>query len=657
MKEQKKINVFRKSINLLLVSVVIEAFLFSIAVYAIRNHIIDEHDIGALGSYPGFYFVALGFITVLLIDFRAYRKLRRYALTDIFTGLNNGHSFIRIANRYIITHRQACFLVLWFDIHNLHLINQRYSMEKGDELLLLISDSLKKSKLIYSAARVKGDNFAVLIEKCEGKGAEEVVAGLLAALKQRILTEKGINVDFIVGGCIYNKEIGNGEDVLEKAHIAQNIAREKHLPLMLFNEEIKNKLLEEDKLAEEILSGLGERQFSVYYQPKYNIVNGEMTGAEALVRWNHPEKGFISPSKFLKIASKKGVLGQIDDFVFEQVCKDIQKWRKSGMYVPVSVNCEKNIFISPGLFDKRLRLMEKYAIEKGEMQFEITERTAFEDASRAESILKELKGRGFSIAIDDFGVEYSSLSMLRSLPVDTVKLDKSFIKRGMLDEMNKKMISSFLDIFNTLGLEAVAEGVETLEELAFLKECGISCVQGYLLDFPLKEEDLFNRFKTGEVRLKDKDVLEIISTSPAPSCTEYDKDSSSFYYRNILIKGEIDFIEADLTSNLIIYNGANFENERIAKKSGGIFDAGKSYTLAVSYFLRTFVAEEDKRAVALFLSKRNIRSLLSSGVCRDNLRFSLKTKDKKPAFGELSLVLKEENNKSYAIIKYTNIKE
>lgn len=659
MKKQKRVKVPTKNINFFIACIVIGIFLLLINVFALIKYLqATTKDLSSFFvAYATFCLVFIAIIAMIVTNYRSYKRLRSYTLTDIFTGLANKHRFIRITNRYIATHRQVCFLIVWFDILNFHLINQRYGREVGDDLLLLVSAYLKVNKHIYAAARVEGDNFAVLIEKCEEGQADTVVTALMLALKKEAALAKNINIDFVAGACIYDKDIDNGEDILEKAHIAQNIARDGHKPIAFFNEDVKNMLLEEDKVAEEIRRGLKNNEFKVYYQPKYNIVNGEMVGAEALIRWQHPQHGLLLPGRFLSIATKKGLLNDIDHFAFEQICKDIQKWHTRCMYVPISVNSEKDIFINEKIFASRFNLIEEYNIDKGDIQFEITERTAIEDVGRVSTILQEVRRRGFTIAIDDFGTGYSSLSMLRSLPIDTIKLDKSFIKKVMLDDMDRKIISSFVEIFNALGLEAVAEGVETLEELAFLKECGITCVQGFLLDFPLKEQVIFERFKKGEMRLVDKDVLEIITTLDTPLQEDYDKESSSFFYRNILIKGEIDFIEVDLTSNLIIYNGITAKSGLISTEPTASLFIGKSYTLASSFFIRNYVAEKDKKNVALFLSRKNLQEGLASGIYRDSLRFNLKKEEEIIALGELSVVLIEENNRTYAIIKYKDIQK
>ncbi len=603
------------------------------------------------------FFALLAILIIFIVNFKVCKKLKKYAYVDILTGLANMHSFIRIADTFIEKHKHDSFFVAWIDILGFNLINQRHGMDIGDKILISIGEFLKRNSLLYVAARVEGDNFAILVKKGSKEQAREKIVNLLQLIKQKIKKEMDINIEFITGICIYGDDIKNGADILEKAHIAQNIARDNHLPIVLFNKTIKDKLLEEDKLAEDIIAGLGKGEFCVHYQPKYNILNGEMVGVEALARWSHPEEGFIPPVRFLNVAAKKGVLTLIDDFVFERVCANIQKWHSDCIYVPVSVNCEKEMFINQTIFEKRFAVMEKYGIGKGDIQFEITERTAIEDYKRTASLLKELQARGYTVAVDDFGTGYSSLSMLRSLPIDAVKLDKSFIREVMLDEMDRKIISSFVEIFNILGLETIAEGVETLEELAFLKECGVCCAQGFLLDFPLTEEDLYQRFKANKLRLSDKDVLDIITAQDTPSKERYDATSPSFYYRNILIKGKIDFLEVDLTANLIIYNGLTKQGRLLFSDGIGNLASGKSYSIAAAYFVKTFIAEKDRRKVALFLSKKSLQSSISSGNYRGSIRFNLLNEGKILNLGELSVVLIEDKNKSYAIIKYKDIKE
>ncbi len=627
-----------------------------ILLYKFYNQIICVTS-GVWQVWASLVLLVFSIIMVFVISLTAMYRLKQYAISDMLTGLCNMYSFVQTTNKYIKKQKQKDFFVAWLDIRGFSIINQRYGVGIGEEVILLLADFLRSNVQVALAARVEGDNFAILVKKGSKEEARRITVNLLQLAKQKIKREKNINIKLIAGVCLYNEDIEDGEDILEKAHTAQNIARERQLTIVFFDKALNDSLIEEDKMAEDILIGLTKEEFRVDYQPKYNIINGEMVSVEALVRWQHPEFGLLLPIRFLSIAAKKGVLTQIDDFVFERVCADIQKWHAGSIYVPVSVNCEKEMFTSQAIFDSRFEVMQKYGIYKGDIQFEITERVAIEDAQKTVSMLKKLQAKGHTVIIDDFGTGYSSLSMLRDLPVDTVKLDISFIKKVMLDEMDKEIICNFVELFNILGLESVAEGVETLEELAFLKECGIACVQGFLLDFPLSEEELYERFQRKALALVDKDVLEIINAKKLVIDEVYDAKSPSFYYRNILIKGNINFLEVDLTSNIVIYNGLTPKSGLISKNSNDALSTGKSYSISSAYFIRNHVAEADKKRVASFLNRKSLQNRVDEGIYRASIQFHLQKIGKILILGELSVVLIEDKNKTYAIIKYKDVKD
>lgn len=659
MKKQKKSIISKSNFYQILATIITSlAILLAhiILLYKFYNQIMCATS-GIWQVLASLVLLAFSIIMVFVISLAAMHRLKQYAISDMLTGLCNMYSFVQITGRYIKKQRQKELFVAWLDIRGFSLINQRYGVGVGEEVILLLADFLKRNAQIALAARVEGDNFAILVKKGNKEEAKRVVADLIQLVKQKIKREKNINIELIAGVCLHTKDIKDGEDILERAHIAQNIARERQLAIVFFDKALNDSLIEEDKMAEDILLGLARDEFKVYYQPKYNIINGEMVGVEALVRWQHPELGLLLPIKFLSTAAKKGVLAQIDDFVFERVCTDIKKWQSGNIYVPVSVNCEKEMFTSQTIFDSRFEVMQKHGIYKGDIQFEITERVAIEDSQKTVSMLKKLQAKGYTVIVDDFGTGYSSLSMLRDLPVDAVKLDISFIKKAMLDEMDREIISNFVELFNILGLEAVAEGVETLEELSFLKECGITCVQGFLLDFPLSEEHLFEKFQHKALLLVDRDVLEIINVKKIITDEVLDVKSSSFYYRNILIKGNIDFLEVDLTSNIVIYNGLTPKSGLISKDSENALSTGKSYSISSTYFIRNHVVEADKRRVAAFLNRKSLLNRVANGIFRASVQFNLQKTDKILILGELSVVLIEDKNKTYAIIKYKDVKD
>ena len=229
------------------------------------------------------------------------------------------------------------------------------------------------------------------------------------------------------------------------------------------------------------------KQFQVYYQPKHDCVTGKVIGAEALIRWNHPEYGFMSPGQFIPLFERNGFITKIDSYVIRKVCEDLREWKEKRLKaVPVSINASRRDFFEKGWIDEQLEIIKSKSIEPGLLHIEVTESLYVENAEVIIEQVKKIQSFGHLIEMDDFGSGYSSLGMLAEFPLDVVKLDISFVRRI---DINEVVIEAIINLAHKMGFEVVAEGVETEKQYEILKRLGCDCIQGFYFSKPLNRDD------------------------------------------------------------------------------------------------------------------------------------------------------------------------
>ncbi|MDX5684949.1 putative bifunctional diguanylate cyclase/phosphodiesterase, partial [Clostridioides difficile] len=254
-----------------------------------------------------------------------------------------------------------------------------------------------------------------------------------------------------------------------------------------FNEDTRNRLYKEKRLEDNMNKALEKGEFIVYYQPKYSLDDvNEIEGAEALIRWNSPEFGFISPIDFVPLFEKNGFIVNIDMFVFEEVCKTLNKWINKGYTpVPISVNMSRVHLYRDNFIENITDLISKYNISPEFIELELTESVVFDNLNILIDIMKKIKEIGFLISMDDFGSGYSSLNLLKDLSFDILKLDRGFLIETTDTKRGKIIISKIVEMAKAIDIKVICEGVETYEQVEFLKEIGCDKVQGYLFAKPM----------------------------------------------------------------------------------------------------------------------------------------------------------------------------
>ena len=257
-----------------------------------------------------------------------------------------------------------------------------------------------------------------------------------------------------------------------------------------YDDELRSKLLQEQEIVDSMESALAQGQFEIYLQPKYRLKDNRMSGAEALVRWNHPEWGLQSPAVFIPLFERNGFITRLDQYVWDKVCAVMQSWKNRGLPpLPVSVNVSRADIYNADLTAVLMGLLQKYELPPASLHLEITESAYTENPRQIIETVSHLRELGFVVEMDDFGNGYSSLHMLHEMPVDVLKLDMKFIQSEPVTPVNQEIMRFIINLAHLMSLSVVAEGVETEEQLERLRRIGCECVQGYYFSRPVQVKE------------------------------------------------------------------------------------------------------------------------------------------------------------------------
>ena len=428
---------------------------------------------------------------------RRYRKLRiekRDRLLELayivpITGLGNYNAYLARTKEKLEINSKKTIIIL--DIDKFKSFNKKYGHMKGNALLKRVGEEIKHSiRKTDIVCRLANDVFGICLS---GEVDVENIARRLNNKISRIKIEDiWYNLRISMGVYICGKEEKDVQSVIDKAIMAHDSIKGKyHVPYGVFTEEFEQKLIRESEIENMMEYAIKNKEFEVYYQPQINAKTEKMERAEALVRWKK-DGNMISPSEFIPIFEKNYFIIKLEEFVYEKVCENIQEMKAEFKEIPqISVNISKESLLEKDFIEKYMKITEQYGVSPNEIEIEITERTTVDSNIDMKEILEKIKEKGFSIAIDDFGTGYSSLNMLEILPIDMIKIDKSFIDR--IDEKNHtiNLLEIIFLITKKLNLKTVAEGVEKSEQVSYLKKVNCDFMQGYFYAKPLD----FNTFK------------------------------------------------------------------------------------------------------------------------------------------------------------------
>ena len=419
-------------------------------------------------------------------------KLRESAMMinqfkyDRLTGLYSKEYFYRKVKERLDDNPNKEYTIICCNIVNFKLINDTYGRDEGDRLLIEAADILQKRVSPDSiCCRYTADRFLALTEKeSEKKGRQCFIEA-----RKKTRSELSKNIPIKLG--IY--EIKNHnipvEHMCDRAlWVVDTIKGIYDKYVAVYDDKLRNQLLREQDITEAMENALIEKQFEVYFQPKYNLLNNTIEGAESLVRWNHPSLGFLSPGEFIPLFERNGFIRKLDEFVWERTCERLKEWKDHGYaLVPVSVNVSRIDVFQSHLVDTFCKLIEKYGIEPEYLHLEITESAYTENPINIIRTVDELRKKGFIIEMDDFGSGYSSLNMLSQMEIDIMKLDMGFIRNELAKSEEKSILGDVVNMAHRMKLKVVAEGVETQNQRDRLQIIGCDLAQGYYYAKPMKD--------------------------------------------------------------------------------------------------------------------------------------------------------------------------
>lgn len=426
---------------------------------------------------------------------RRYRKLRiekrnrllELAYIDPITGLGNYNAYLERTKEKLEMNGKKTVIIL--DIDKFKTFNKKYGHMKGNELLKRVGEEIKHAiRKTDIVCRLANDVFGIFLV---GEVDVENITGRLNNKISRInMGDIWYNLRISMGVYICDKDEKDVQSIIDKAIMAHDSIKGKyHVPYGIFTEEFEQKVIRESEIENMMEEAIKNKEFEVYYQPQISTKTEKMEGAEALVRWKKGEN-MISPGEFIPIFEKNYFIIKLDEYVFEKVCENIQEMKTQFKEIPkISVNISKESLVDRKFLEKYEKIMKKYDIIPKEIELEITERTTVNNDIDIRNMLNEIKEKGFSIAIDDFGTGYSSLNMLEMMPIDTLKIDKSFIDRINIKEEKTNFIEIIMFITKKLNLKTVAEGVESIEQVNYLKKWNCDLIQGYVYQKPLRFEE------------------------------------------------------------------------------------------------------------------------------------------------------------------------
>ena len=423
-----------------------------------------------------------------LIDFRETAALANQFKYDHLTGLYSKEFFWQQLKEILLNNEEDEYDIVCCNIENFKLYNDAFGAANGDRLLCEIAEFLtEKVEEHELLSRFRADRF-MWVKKSEYIYNEEV----FTALDQQIRQLPGAgNLHMKWGIYKITDRSVPVEKMCDRVMLAVDSIKGKYLKhYVVYDDAMREKLLREQEIIEEMADSLEDHQFQIYLQPKICLHDGTLAGAEALVRWKHPEKGMISPGEFIPLFEKNGFITQMDQYVWEQTCVLIKEWKAKGYpVVPVSVNVSRADFYITDLTEYMDALVRKYDLQPSDLHLEVTESVYTENPIQILHMIEGLRSRGFVIELDDFGSGYSSLNMLNQMELDIMKLDMKFIQSEMMKPEDQGILRFIIDLAHSMKLSVVAEGIETGEQVERIKKLGCDYAQGYFFSRPVCVEE------------------------------------------------------------------------------------------------------------------------------------------------------------------------
>ncbi|MFY0676347.1 MAG: bifunctional diguanylate cyclase/phosphodiesterase [Neptuniibacter sp.] len=443
------------------------------------------------------YFIMTSYREKLL----AVKAANHRANYDVLTGLSNRYHFSQLLERTIQEHQRnkQKFALFYLDMDYFKEVNDEWGHDVGDELLFLFAQRMKHNvRSDDLIARLAGDEFIIVLKHIESGHETEILAEKLKLElgEPYLINGQYLSITHSLGVAMYPEDGLTIDLLLQNANRAMYQAkREGKNRITFFNNELNKEVQRHVQVHNEILKGIREGQFELYFQPIMDLENGGMPKCEALVRWNHPEQGLISPFHFIPIAEQTGAIVPLGNWVLEEACNLLSRMKHQGLNIVISLNRSVAEFQPKDVDGQWMEILNAFGINSKELVFEITESLLMDGADSQLEKIHSLRNKGIAFSIDDFGTGYSAINYLRNYPIDYLKIDRSFVKDILIDDQDRTLVEVIIKMGQTLGIKVVAEGVEEEAQLELLKQFGCDYVQGYLLGKPMPYDQFVELLK------------------------------------------------------------------------------------------------------------------------------------------------------------------
>ncbi|GGK64872.1 bifunctional diguanylate cyclase/phosphodiesterase [Amphritea balenae] len=445
----------------------------------------------------------------------AESRLRHDAFHDNLTGLSNRAWFTSYLAKTIndtARQKEQAFAVLFLDLDHFKMVNDTLGHSAGDQLLIEVSarlkDCLRNTDLL---ARLGGDEFVILLEHSDDFHYIHVAERILEALVRPYqIAEQEVLSGGSIGIALSHAGYSDPDEMIRDADIAMYQAKLSGKNCyVVFDEDMREHLVQRINTERELSKAIKDDQLILHYQPVINLKTGQIAGCEALVRWQHPEKGLLNPDQFIPIAESSNLIHPLGQWVLESACRQWCEWRRTvfcGLELSLSVNLSPVQFYDEGLLRILPGLLSKYQFSPGELALEITETVLIRDTRKAARVIDKIKALGVEVHLDDFGTGYSSLSHLSEFPIDLIKIDRSFVMQCVESKKHHRVVSGILNLAHELDLPCIAEGIETQDQLWQLQQQGCEYGQGYYIYRPLNVEQMAKVLNTREAEGQEQEA-------------------------------------------------------------------------------------------------------------------------------------------------------
>lgn len=431
---------------------------------------------------------------------KAKEQISKLAYYDTLTGLPNRSLFHdRLLQTMALAARSDNrFALLFLDLDRFKAINDSHGHACGDSLLAAVAERLNKClRLGDTLARLGGDEFVILLPNIVNTNAAVAVADKVLEQMQREFRINNLQIfsSTSIGLAFYPENGDDAETLLKHADMAMYAAKDEgRSRYHLFSANMHQEIVQKHKIAEELRVAIQRQDFELHFQPQVDVATEKIIGAEALIRWRHPQRGLIMPNDFIPIAEETGLIQPLGEWVFRTACEQLKIWSGQGLDdFKLAINLSAHRLEQVDFIEQVEEILRETGVNPHQLELELTESTMLADIEKTAALLKQLKLRGFTLAMDDFGTGYSSLSYLKRFPFDQVKIDQSFIKGIKINNDDTLLVKTILSMADHLNLTVVAEGVETYEQFAYLKELGCDRAQGFFFSRPVPPDEFAER--------------------------------------------------------------------------------------------------------------------------------------------------------------------